>query len=84
MATVETSSKVNGGGALESPLAYHGLMPKHRHPFPGSGAIVIGAATQFRFAVEKPDELRVAKPRDDLALVLELREESHANFPFPF
>jgi hypothetical protein len=31
------------------------FVPKHRHPFPSRGAITIGAATQFNFAVEKPD-----------------------------
>jgi hypothetical protein len=46
----------------------------------GGGAIVVGAATQFHFAVEKPDELSITKSGDDLALIFELREESHVAF----
>lgn len=82
MASVQSRSKVNRFKTLDSPLAYHRLVPKHRYPFPGSDAIFVGAATQFHFAVEKPDESRVAKSRDDLALILELREESHVRSSF--
>jgi hypothetical protein len=68
----------------ESPLAYHRFMPKHRPPLPGSSPIVVGAATQFHLAVEKPNELRVAEPREDLDLVLELRKKSHVGLSLPF
>jgi hypothetical protein len=76
-ASVESRSKVNGCRALDSPVAHHRLQPEHRNPIPGSSPIIIGAAPQFHFAIEKPNRLRVAKLRDDLAIIVELRQESH-------
>jgi hypothetical protein len=44
-------------------------MPKHRHPFPGGSSIIVRATTQFQLAIEKPDQFRIAKPRDDLVFL---------------
>src|SRR5262249_31789492 len=58
---------------------HDGLVPKQRDPFAGGAAVILGAAAQFGFAIEKPDEFCLAKPGDHFAFVLEFRKESHRN-----
>lgn len=56
------------------------LVPKERYPFPGRRSILLGATAQDRLAIAESDEFGLAKPGNDLALILELEEKLHERF----